>query len=125
MALWFIMCATASLIPLIMILVGMRYIKKAPKKTNYIFGYRTTLSMKNEETWKFAHKYMGKIWFRAGLIMFPVTIAIMLLALGKPENTIYNFTTVITLVQTIILVILILPIELSLRKNFDKDGNKK
>lgn len=57
--------------------------------------------------------------------MLPVSIAAMFLALGKGENTVYSFATVITLIQTILLVILIFPTEAALRKNFDKDGNRK
>lgn len=125
MTLWVLLCATVSLIPLIMIISGGRFIKKAPEKINHFFGYRTALSMKNKDTWKFAHSYMGKLLLRAGLIILPVSIAVMLFSLGKAENIIYNFATVITLVQTIILVILMFPTEAALRKNFDKDGNRK
>lgn len=125
MTLWILMCATASLIPLIMIISGRCFSRKAPKKINNLFGYRTALSMKNEDTWKFAHKHMGKLWFRSGIIMLPVSIAAMFLALGKGENTVYSFATVITLIQTILLVMLIFPTEAALRKNFDKDGNRK
>ena len=125
MTLWLLMCATASLIPLIMIISGGCFLKKAPGKINSIFGYRTALSMKNEDTWSFAHKHMGKLWFRAGIIILPVSIAAMFFALGKGEDTIYSFVTVVTLIQTVLLVILIFPTEAALRKNFDKDGKRK
>lgn len=125
MTLWFLLCATVSFIPLVMIISGGWFIKKAPGKINHFFGYRTALSMKNKDTWKFAHSYMGKLWLRAGLITLPVSIAAMLFSLGKTENTIYNFAIIITLIQTITLVILLFPTEVALRKNFDKNGNKK
>lgn len=125
MALWFIMCAATSLIPFIMITVGLLFNKKAPKKINSFFGYRTELSMKNEETWKFAHTCFGNLMFRSGLITLPVSIAVMLFSIGQQESTIYNFTTIITLVQTLVLIILIIPVEIKLRKNFDKNGNRK
>ena len=35
--------------------------KKAPKEINSVFGYRTSMSMKNKDTWEFAHKYCGKV----------------------------------------------------------------
>ena len=28
---------------------------------NFVFGYRTSMSMKNKDTWEFAHKYCGKV----------------------------------------------------------------
>ena len=125
MALWFIMCAATSLIPFIMITIGLLFNKKTPEKINSFFGYRTELSMKNEETWKFAHTCFGNLMFRAGLIMLPVSIAVMLFSIGQQESTIYNFTTIITLVQTLVLIILIIPVEIKLRKIFDKNGNRK
>ena len=125
MTLWLLMCATASLIPLIMIISGGYFSRKAPGKINSIFGYRSALSMKNEDTWSFAHKHMGRLWLRAGIIILPVSIAAMFFALGKGEDTIYSFVTVITLIQTVLLVILIFPTEAVLRKNFDKDGKRK
>lgn len=125
MTLWLLMCATASFIPLIMIISGGYFSRKAPGKINSIFGYRTELSMKNDDTWSFAHKHMGKLWFRAGIIILPVSIAAMFFALGKGEDTIYSFVTVVTLIQTVLLVILIFPTEAALRKNFDKDGKRK
>ncbi len=125
MTLWLLMCAAASLIPLIMIISGGCFSKKAPGKINSIFGYRTALSMKNEDTWSFAHKHMGKLWLRAGIIILPVSIAAMFFALGKDEDTIYSFVTVVTLIQTVLLVILIFPTEAALRKTFDKNGKRK
>lgn len=125
MTLWLLMCATASFIPLIMIISGGYFSRKAPGKINSIFGYRTELSMKNDDTWSFAHKHMGKLWFRAGIIILPVSIAAMFFVLGKGEDTIYSFVTVVTLIQTVLLVILIFPTEAALRKNFDKDGKRK
>lgn len=66
MGYWFFMLAMNLLLPAIMIISGGYFMKKAPKEINYIFGYRTNMSMKNKDTWEFAHKYMGKLWFRLG-----------------------------------------------------------
>ncbi|MCY6372198.1 SdpI family protein [Clostridium ganghwense] len=37
--------------------------KKPPKEINSTFGYRTTMSSKNKDTWNFAHRYAGIVWF--------------------------------------------------------------
>ena len=55
MGFWFFMLAMGLLLPAIMILFGAVFTKAAPKKINYIFGYRTVMSMKNRDTWEFAH----------------------------------------------------------------------
>ena len=48
------------LIPLTMVVFGKMFMTKSPKNINAVFGYRTTMSMKNKDTWEFAHKYCGK-----------------------------------------------------------------
>lgn len=81
-----------------MIGFGMYFLKTAPKEINAVFGYRTAMSMKNKETWKFAHKYCGKIWCISGLVCF---------------------------VQLIPLIGSIIPTERALKRNFDENGNRK
>ena len=43
--------------------------KKAPDSINPVFGYRTTMSMKNRDTWEFAHQYCGKLWWILGIMI--------------------------------------------------------
>ena len=50
------------------------------------FGYRTKMSMKNKDTWEFAHKYCGKLWYVWGIILLLLTILPMLWAIGKSED---------------------------------------
>lgn len=71
------------LVPLTMIYFGSRFEKNAPKEINAAFGYRTTMSMKNKETWKFAHVYVGKLWKTCGWIILPISAVEMFFALGK------------------------------------------
>lgn len=44
-----------SLIPVTMIIFGILWKSHPPKSINWAYGYRTSMSMKNNETWKFAH----------------------------------------------------------------------
>ena len=55
MGIWFMMLGFNLLIPAIMLGAGKLFLKKAPKDIYWIFGYRTTMSMKNADTWAFAH----------------------------------------------------------------------
>ncbi|TBX71214.1 SdpI family protein [Flavobacterium silvisoli] len=50
-----------------------------PKKINYLYGYRTAASMKNQQTWDFAQKYSTKIMVSLGLglIAFSFLDAVM------------------------------------------------
>ena len=53
--------------PVTMIGFGVLWKKSPPKTINMAFGYRTTRSMKNKETWDFAHKYMANTWLYIGI----------------------------------------------------------
>lgn len=113
------------LLPFTMIGFGRYFIKKAPKEINAVFGYRTVMSMKNKETWEFAHKYCGKIWYVCGLILLPITVLFLLLIIGKSEDYVGMVGGIICGVQLIPLIGSIFPTEIALKKNFDKNGRKR
>lgn len=113
------------LIPLIMVLFGRYFIKRAPKNINYLFGYRTNLSMKNEDTWKFAHKYIGNIWYKWGLVLLPISVLVLVFVIGKDEDTIGSLGAIITVVQLIPILASIVLTEKALKENFDAEGNRK
>ena len=125
MGFWFFMLAMGLLFPAIMILFGAVFTKAAPKRINYIFGYRTELSMKNRDTWEFAHKYFGKMWFRLGLLLIPITVIPMLFVIGNSENVVATVGLIVSFVNTVTLIVPIFFTEKVLSKSFDKDGNRK
>lgn len=125
MGFWIYMLLTALLIPLIMIGVGCAFTKTAPKNITHIFGYRTAMSMKNRDTWEFAHKHCGKLWVRLGLILLPLSILPMLFVIGKSEDTIGTTGAIVCLLGAALLILSIFPTERALRKTFDENGNRK
>ncbi len=125
MGFWFFMLSMVLLFPAIMVLFGKYFIKKAPKNINYLFGYRTNLSMKNEDTWKFAHKYIGNIWYKLGLILLPVSVLALVFVIGKDEDTIGSLGAIITVVQLIPILASIVLTEKALKNNFDKEGKRR
>ena len=70
---WVFMLLADIMIPLVMIIFGRVFIKSPPKNINDMYGYRTTMSMKNTDTWNFAHKYCGRLWFKTGMIILPIS----------------------------------------------------
>lgn len=125
MGFWIFMLITAMLLPVTMLGFGKLFLKQSPKNINSVFGYRTTMSMKNKDTWEFAHKHFGKTWYRCGLVMLPLSIAAMFLAFGKSDDVTGIVGTVIQMIQIAILIGAIYPTEKALREHFDKDGNRK
>lgn len=125
MGFWIFMAVMELLIPVLMLAFGNILMKHPPKTINAVYGYRTPMSMKNEETWIFAQKYCGSIWRKLGAGMLGLTVLSMLPLLGKEEDTIGNWGCVIEIVQVAILIGSIVPVERALRKNFDKMGNRR
>ena len=78
MGFWIFMCVTVLLIPFLMISFGGLFSRSAPKEINSAFGYRTSMSMKNADTWQFAHHYFGKIWRTLGWILIIPSVIPML-----------------------------------------------
>lgn len=122
---WWFMLVSNLMIPLLMLGIGHHYIKKDPGVINQVIGYRTSMSMKNVETWRFAHKHFGRIWYLCGLVMLPLSIVFMLPLIGKDTDTVGWGGAVICIVQMVALFVTLIPTEHALRQNFDKDGNPR
>ena len=111
-----------ELIPILMLLFGWIFKKHPPKNINSVYGYRTSMSTKNIETWNFAHAYCGRLWQRIGLAMLLSATAAMLPLIGKTIDEIGFWSSLIMGIQVTILIASIFPVERALRKNFDKTG---
>ena len=125
MALWFGIAFTVIVIQALMIICGKYYIKKAPKNINHFVGYRTTRSMKNKETWNFAHNYMGKLWYKYGIVLFVISAALMLLTMGQDEDAVGGLAAIITTVQVFVMIVPGILTEKALKENFDEEGKRK
>lgn len=122
---WIFMLIMDLLVPCMMIGFGKLFLNKAPKNINYTFGYRTTMSMKNQDTWQFAHKYCGRLWFIGGLILLPVSIIPLLCVLGREIESIAAVGTVMCFAQIVPVVSSIISTEIALKRAFDKNGQRK
>lgn len=125
MGFWIAMFVFNLLVPLLMVVFGRIMYKHAPKSINGIYGYRTSMSMKNEDTWKFAHDYCGKLWYKLGLIMLLPSVLVQLPFMKSSTDTVGNVTLVLESIQICVMIGSIVPTELALRKTFDKYGNRK
>ncbi len=116
----------SMLIPFTMILIGVYWKHHAPKRVNWIYGYRSTMSMKNEETWEFAHKYHAEVWLWSGAILAILSlIPLAVLIVLNRESMFEQYIGIIMIIQCAVLVLSIIPTERALRKHFDADGNPK
>ena len=125
MGFWIFMFIMVLLIPLTMLLFGWLFFRRTPKEINYVFGYRTKRSMRNEETWKFANQYFGKLWYLCGLLSVPLSVIAMAIVFEKGTETMSTVGFIITMIQTIPLVGAMISTEIALKKNFDENGRRK
>ena len=125
MGFWIFLTICNLMIPVLMIVIGKVFIKNPPKTINRIYGYRTSRSMKNQNTWNFAHLYCGKLWWKIGWVMLPLAIIGMLPVIGKNDDIVGGVSAVVVTAECIALFVTIFFVERALAKKFDKDENLK
>ena len=125
MGIWLMIAVESLLIPAIMVGIGWLFRKRPPRNINPIYGYRTAMSMKNQDTWDFAHRTCGRLWSRLGLVMLPLSTLVMLPVLGADAGTVGLWCGAVALVQTAVLLGSIFPVERALKKEFDQFGRKR
>ena len=119
---WVFMFIMCLLTPVMMIGFGKYFMKGGPKQINDAFGYRTRRSVKNQETWRFAHQYSGKIWLYGGWALLPISIATMLFVHGKSVDMIGVAGLIIAIAQIVVMICAIPLTEAALKRNFDELG---
>ena len=86
-----------------------------PKKINYLYGYRTSSSMKNIERWNFAQKLSSKLMVICGILLLVTGFIGVILF---PNQTAIN---IIGIIESILLTIfLFIKTEIDLKKKFGK-----
>ena len=113
------------LIPTAMIVGGLLMYKKPPKDINCAVGYRTARSMKNKDTWKFAHDYCGRLWLKLGIILSVPTFFAQIPLINCADNIIGTATIIIETVQLGVLIGSICPVERALKRTFDDNGKRR
>ena len=121
---WFIVICNL-IVPIIMIVVGKIMSVHCPKEINGIIGYRTRRSMKNEETWKFAHSYCGRLWWILGWIMVIPSIVAQIPFYNGTYEIIGIVGAIVVAVQCAILILSVIPTEIALKKVFPDDGTRR
>ena len=122
MGFWIFMFCCTLLIPIIMIVVGNSMRLGKFKTINFVTGYRTRRSMKNQQTWDYAHRECGLLWRRWGSTMLVLTVIAMLLFMGEDTDHIGVVGSVITVLQMVPLFLSIVIVEKKLREKFDENG---
>ena len=113
------------LVPALMIGCGWWMWKKPPKTINGFAGYRTSMSMKNADTWNFAQELSGRLMWKTGWIILLPSILVQLPFLRMGEDALAIFACVLSLLQCFAFIPPIAITEKALKRRFDSNGNRK
>ena len=128
MELWEIVRANlvTTILPLIILVFGLFTRIGLPRKVNWFIGYRTSLACKNQDTWVFAHRYWGKLMIIFGLILTALAIVgVLLIVRGVFTLDPALFLGMSAMATLVAVVLSIIPTEIALRKEFDKNGARR
>ena len=117
------MAFAVLLIPGIMIFFGRTMRDHPPKTINAAYGFRTAMSMINQDTWDYAQAACAKRWRRWGRVLALITMIVLFFALRRP-----SFADVLgfyTAFETAFLLASVAATEIDLRRTFDEKGQRR
>lgn len=108
--------------PIILLLSGLLLLLFPPKNRNYIYGYRTRLSSKTQQTWDFANKLAAKLLVGMG----SVSLVLAIIALGAiaklPNNLLERAYSIAVPLSAVVflflLLMLVFIVQVKLKKMF-------
>lgn len=124
MGFWAFMTICIALLPLVILFFGLKFEKSAPRSINGLYGYRSARSMKNWDSWQYAHKKIGSLWKKSGLIMLPISVALMFVFIKSSADAISVFGAIIVGLQIAVMLITVFVVEKDLKKSFDENGKQ-
>lgn len=102
-----------SISGLIFLLAGFIQQRFPPKKINHLYGYRTSNSMKSQESWDFAQEYSAKKMMKLGAYI----TALGLLAWSIDLQLLWSVWVALIII-TIGPILMLLQVEAELKKRF-------
>lgn len=90
-----------------------------PRKRNWLYGYRTTRSMKSQEAWDASNKYSFELMMWVGIITTVLQIALYFIF--APATALITAA----IVMCVLLVGILIIVEKHLVDHFDSEGKPK
>ena len=91
---------------------GLIVMKFPPKKINSLYGYRTSRSMRNQQSWDLAQQYSSRQMVLIGTILVSLSFLSSLLAISAVAGLIAGFS-----VFTALIIVFMLRVENVLKRN--------
>ena len=125
MGIWGIILLVVLVMSATMIGFGLFFSVIGVKKINYVLGYRTPMSMKNLDTWKFGNIYAGKYMWRTGCVLLVGSLIALFIVMNSGDSVVRIVGIIIIIVHAVMIFGAIILTEVKLRKVFDHQGNRK
>ena len=114
-------CTLVTLkIGLILFIVGLLFKTFPPTKINSVYGYRSTASRRNLDTWKVANSYSAGLMTLEGLLLSVIGLITTFINDNRAIETALGIGLMFSS-----FIVLVVATEKHLNKLFDKDGNRK
>lgn len=121
---WIFITAVLLVTPMMVLITGLRGIKRANGAPNYKKGYRTPASTASPEAWKFAQKHFGQLCMRLGIVLMVLTFVVMFMMMGAERWTLGIVLIIMIVVQNGAWIACSSATERAIRANFDKHGQR-
>ena len=110
-----------SLIPVLLLLVGLILRNHPPRRINWYLGYRTARSMRTPAAWDYAQLRLGQLWRRRGVPLWVLSLLAMLPFRYASEDLQGAALLVVIGVQLGVILATIPKIEKELKERFEKE----
>ena len=125
MGMWGTILVVVCVMSATMIGFGLYFSMAGPKKINFVFGYRTPMSMKNLDTWRFGNIFAGRYMWRTGVVLLIGSLAALFAVISSGDDVVRTAGIIIIIVHAAMIFGTIILTEVALRRNFDRQGNRK
>lgn len=113
------------IIPAVMLFGGYMMKTCPPRSISRWVGFRTALSMKNADTWAFAHACCGRVWWKIGWISLALSVFGQLPFAKAGEETLETLALVMVLGQSFVLLGTVVYVQRELKRAFDESGQRR
>lgn len=113
------------IIPAVMLFGGYMMKTCPPRSISRWVGFRTALSMKNTDTWAFAHVCCGMVWWKTGWISLALSVLVQLPFAKAGEETLGMLALMMVLAQFIVLLGTVVYVQKELKRTFDECGRRR
>lgn len=124
MVFWLGMLLVAEIIPFILYKFGKLYLTNPPEDKKSPLRCRAINASLSDETWDFAHRLCGELWYKAGFYLLMLVALVMILVIAQEAYKVRNTLFVILAFELFTIVRSVFILHKRLHKEFDDEGNR-